>query len=240
MHAGYAARVVSSFFSLVAVRPSVRPSFPGSLPSSLPAPCLSLVRMCNCGIHPSYTSAQHTQDEIIRNLGDARDRLLMRFARDEVEQLFSGVTVDEDGGASFHELQKLILEVRHARVEACKVMYPGLTGNRQPGQKKKVRSLVGWLVGRLLANGVDWPLLTSLDAHCQDDDKSLHWLTQLVYALRCVVLRCVALLVMRGLAASRGEDENEGGEENGWAQDVRRVAKVQRQRVVRGGSEAAA
>ena len=52
------------------------------------------------------------EDEIIRNLGDARDRLLSRFSREEVQELLRSVDVDEDGGASFHDLQKLILEVR--------------------------------------------------------------------------------------------------------------------------------
>jgi len=87
------------------------------------------------------TMLYEEEEEIIRNLGDARDRLLTRFTREQVTDLLNSVELDEDGGASFHDLQKLILEIRDSRIQACKVMYPGLTGSKGVRTKsKKVRS----------------------------------------------------------------------------------------------------
>lgn len=84
------------------------------------------------------------EEQVLTETANIKAKMLTNFTREQVIDLLAAVKRDEDGGLSFHTLQRLLLNLRQARVESFKEMFPGLTGKHtHKGLRKKKFKLSG-------------------------------------------------------------------------------------------------
>jgi len=84
------------------------------------------------------------EEQVLQETNSVKAKMLTNFTKEQVVDLFAAVKRDEEGGLSFHTLQKLLLDLRQARIDSFKEMFPGLTGkHKHKGLQKKKFKLSG-------------------------------------------------------------------------------------------------
>lgn len=84
------------------------------------------------------------EEQVLQETNSVKAKMLTNFTKEQVVDLFAAIKRDEEGGLSFHTLQKLLLELRQARVDSFKEMFPGLTGkHKHKGLQKKKFKMSG-------------------------------------------------------------------------------------------------